>query len=125
MKLEYRDGLIFTAIKIVFEGKAKEIDNIVLDTGATKSLISQEIVDDIGIRVEKQDKIIMSYGIGGQAPAFVKNIDKLVLDNYIYENINLDFSRIDYKDINGLLGLDILINGEFIIDLEQMELKMK
>jgi predicted aspartyl protease len=124
MKLEYRDGLLFTTIKIVYEGKIKEINNIVLDTGATKSLISQEIVDDIGIRVEKKDQIVMSYGIGGQAPAFIKNIDKIVLDKYVCENINIDFSRIDYKDINGLLGLDILINGGFIIDLKQMELKM-
>lgn len=125
MKLEYRDGLIFTTIQIVYEGRSKQINNVVLDTGATKSLISQEIVDDIGIRVEKKDQIVMSYGIGGQAPAFIKNIDKIVLDDYICEDINLDFSRIDYKDINGLLGLDILISGGFIIDLEQMELKMK
>ena len=125
MKLEYRDGLIFTTIKIVYKGRSKQINNIVLDTGATKSLISQEIVDDIGIRVEKKDQIVMSYGIGGQAPAFIKNIDKIVLDNYICEKINLDFSRLDYKDINGLLGLDILINGGFLIDLEEMELKMK
>ena len=125
MKLEYRDGLIFTTIQIVYEGRSKQINNIVLDTGATKSLISQEIVDDIGIRVEKKDQIVMSYGIGGQAPAFIKNIDKIVLDNYTCEDINLDFSRIDYNDINGLLGLDILMSGGFIIDLEQMELKMK
>lgn len=41
MKLEYRDGLIFITIKIVYEENAKEINNIVFDTGATKSLISQ------------------------------------------------------------------------------------
>ncbi|WP_205739393.1 hypothetical protein [Halocella sp. SP3-1] len=45
----------------------------------------------------------------------MKNIDKIVLDDYVCENINLDFSRLDYKDINGLLGLDILINGGFLV----------
>lgn len=67
----------------------------------------------------------MSYGIGGKAPAFIKNIDKVILDDYICENINIDFSRINYEDINGLLGLDLLVNGGFLIDLEQMEIKMK
>ena len=125
MKLEHRNGLLFTTIEIYYQGKTKQINNIVLDTGATKSLICQEIVDDIGIRVNKKDKIVMSYGIGGKAPAFIKNIDQINLGDYTFKNIKIDFSRIDYEDINGLLGLDLLIDGEFIIDLKRMELKIK
>jgi len=125
MKLEHRDGLLFSTIEINYQGKTKQINNIVLDTGATKSLICQEIVDDIGIEVNKKDKIVMSYGIGGKAPAFIKNIDQIILGDYTFKNINIDFSKIDYEDIKGLLGLDLLIDGEFIIDLKRMELKTK
>jgi len=125
MILEYRDGLIFTEIEITHKEKTKIINNIVLDTGATKSLISQEIVEDIGIRVSKEDDIVMSYGIGGKEPAFVKKIDKIMLDKYTIDNISIDFSKIDYEDINGLLGLDILMEGNFIINLDQMELRPK
>ena len=123
MKLEYRDGLIFTKIELTYNNKTKTLDNIVLDTGATKSLISQEVVDDIGIRVSKEDKIVMSYGIGGKEPAFIKEIDKIMIGNFIHKNVSIDFSRIDYEDINGLLGLDLLMEGGFIIDLNQMEMK--
>ena len=122
MNIEYRDGLVFTKLEITYNGRVKIIDNIVLDTGATKSLISQEVVNDIGIRVSKEDEIVMSYGIGGKEPAFIKQIDKIVVGDYIQKNVSLDFSRIDYEDINGLLGLDLLMKGEFIIDLDQMEL---
>jgi predicted aspartyl protease len=97
----------------------------VIDTGATKSLISQEVVDDIGIRVTKEDEIVMSYGIGGKAPAFIKRVDKIIVGEYVREEINIDFSKIEYEDINGLLGLDILIDGGFIIDLNQMKIRMK
>lgn len=122
MNIEYRDGLVFTKLELTYNGRVKTIDNIVLDTGATKSLISQEVVNDIDIRVSKEDEIVMSYGIGGKEPAFIKQIDKIVVGDYIQKNVSLDFSRIDYEDINGLLGLDLLMKGKFIIDLDQMEL---
>ena len=51
MKMFYRDGLIFTSIEINYKGQKKIIDNIVIDTGASHTLISQESVDEIGIKV--------------------------------------------------------------------------
>lgn len=72
MRLEYRDGLLFTIIEITYKGVSKTIDNMVLDTGATKTMVSQEIVNDIGIKVSKDDAIVMSYGIGGKDIAFIK-----------------------------------------------------
>ena len=125
MNIEYRDGLVFTKLEITYKGRVKTIDNIVLDTGATKSLISQEVVNDIDIRVSKEDEIVMSYGIGGKEPAFIKQIDKIVVGDYVQKNVSLDFTRIDYEDINGLLGLDLLMKGGLIIDLDQMELITK
>ncbi|MCZ0756836.1 aspartyl protease, partial [Anoxybacillus sp. J5B_2022] len=45
MQIEYRDGLLFTSIEIVYRGKTKRIDNMVIDTGAAKTLISQHAVE--------------------------------------------------------------------------------
>ena len=47
MKIEYRDGLLFTTIEIWYEGKSKVIDNIVIDTGASKSIAVGRFSDDI------------------------------------------------------------------------------
>jgi len=66
MKFEYRDGLLFTTILLSYEGRSKTIDNIVIDTGASHTLISQDAVDDLGIRVQAGDEIYTSYGIGGK-----------------------------------------------------------
>ena len=122
MIMEFRDGLLFTEIEIKHNNKTKILDNIVVDTGATKTLISQEAVNDIGIRVSRDDKIITSYGIGGKGHAFVKNVDYINLGDFQFENYTLDFSKIEYKDINGLLGLDLLIEADFIIDLQKLNL---
>lgn len=51
MNIEYRDGLLFTSIEVFYKGKSKIIENIVIDTGASQTLISQDSVDNIGIKV--------------------------------------------------------------------------
>ncbi|TDX44474.1 retropepsin-like aspartic protease [Orenia marismortui] len=125
MKIEYRDGLLFTSIEITYKGKSKVIDNIVVDTGAANSLISQEVVDEIGIRISKDDEIVTSYGIGGTEHVFVKSIDEIKIDEFRLNDISIDFTVLPYEDINGLLGLDILIEGGFIIDLKALKIHRK
>ncbi|HIW33159.1 MAG TPA: retropepsin-like domain-containing protein [Candidatus Paenibacillus intestinavium] len=63
MQIEYRDGLLFTSIEINYLGRTKTIDNIVIDTGASHTLLSQDVVDDLGIKVSAEDEIVTSYGI--------------------------------------------------------------
>lgn len=48
MKLEYKNGLIFASIMISYNGRTKIIDNVVIDTGASESIIFPDIVDDLG-----------------------------------------------------------------------------
>jgi hypothetical protein len=39
-----------------------------------------------------------------------------------FPNIKIDFGTLDGFDINGLIGLDLLKTGEFIIDLKNLKL---
>ncbi|TBL74679.1 retropepsin-like aspartic protease [Paenibacillus thalictri] len=123
MKLAYRDGLLFTEITIEFNGRSKQIENIVIDTGASHTLISQEAVDDINIKATKEDHFITSFGIGGEEHAFIKTVESITLGDYLIENVELDFTSFKFHNINGLLGLDILLEGKFIIDLFNLELE--
>ena len=122
MNIEYRDGLLFTTIEILYRGKSKLIDNIVVDTGASQTLISQDVVDDIGIKVSGDDEVVTSYGIGGKEHAFVKIIDKVKLGEFYLDNCSLDFTSFQYDDINGLLGLDLLLEAGFTIDLKKLRM---
>jgi predicted aspartyl protease len=125
MKIKYRDGLLFTSLEIVYRGKSTRIDNIVVDTGASQSLISQDCVEEIGVRVSGDDEVVTSYGIGGKEHAFIKKVDRVTIDNYSLENFPLDFTVLEYEDINGLLGLDILTEAGFIIDLKELVMYRK
>ncbi len=122
MKIENRGGLLFTSVEIIYRGKSKIVENVVIDTGASQSLISQDSVGDIGIKVEGNDEIVTSYGIGGKEHAFVKYVDKINVAGFSMEDFQLDISDFLYEDINGLLGLDIMMEGCFIIDLKRMEM---
>lgn len=120
MKIDYKDGLLFTSIEVTYNGKSKIIDNIVVDTGAENCLISQEEVDDIGIRISRDDEIVTSYGIGGTEHAFVKIVDEIKIGEIQINDFSIDFTVFPYEDINGLLGLDALIEGGFIINLNTL-----
>mgnify|MGYP006275797583 CR=1 FL=1 len=125
MEIKYSNGLLFTAIELTYKGKSKIIENIVVDTGAANSLISQEVVDEIGIRISKDDEIVTSYGIGGIEHSFVKTIDDIKVGEFKLEECSLDFATIPYDDVNGLLGLDILIEGGFMINLDILDIYKK
>ena len=124
MELEYRNGLLFASIKIKYRSKIKTIDNIVLDTGAAEAIISPDVVDDIGIFADLHDNINSYYGIGGSIHNFfTKEIDEVWIDTAKLQHVKVDFGVIDLKGkINGLLGLDLLLRTNAVIDLRKMAL---
>ncbi|MBW8349491.1 aspartyl protease family protein [Bacillus sp. IITD106] len=122
MKLKLINSLLEGEMTISYQGKIKIIDKLVIDTGAAHTLISSDIVSEIGIFFENDDPLVSSYGIGGEDYSFRKAVDYIMLGSLVIPKIKLDFGNLDGWDINGLIGLDILINGNFIIDLGKLEL---
>lgn len=114
--------LLEVEMTISYKGKKKTIDKLVVDTGAAHTLISSDIVEEIGLYFENGDLLVSSYGIGGEEYSFRKPVDFIKLGNYEIPYMNLDFGNLDNWGINGLIGLDILMNGQFIIDLGKLEL---
>lgn len=127
MKLEYRHNLLFTSLEITFRGKCKIIENIVVDTGAAESIISPDAVEDIGIVAEAEDSVDHFYAAGGGLNTFYsKKIDALQIGDAKLQSLKMDFGVIDPKGaINGLLGLDILMELGTVIDLGQLTMDFK
>lgn len=126
MNIEYRDGLLFIDIELFYKGQYKAINNVVIDTGASSSIISPDCVDDIGIYADVNDRIMQYYGVGGSThSAFIKQIDEIKIGSKSIKNINIDFGLIDSTgEINGLIGLDVLINIGAIINLENLTIEI-
>ena len=60
--------------------------------------------------------------IGGEEYSFRKSVDFIKLGTHEISEMKLDFENLDDWGIHGLIGLDILMNRKFIIDLEKLEL---
>ncbi|CAM3206981.1 retropepsin-like aspartic protease [Filibacter tadaridae] len=122
MKIKHKYGLLLADIILTFNGKSKVIENMVVDTGAARTLISQDVVEDIGLQVDLHDRIVTYFGIGGKEHAFRKRIDQIQISDFIIEKVEVDFNDFGYDDINGLLGLDLLMEAGFTIDLLHLQM---
>ena len=122
MKLEVVNRLLEVEMTISYKGKTKIIDKLVIDTGAAHTLILSDIVEDIGIYFENGDPLVSAYGIGGEEYSFRKQAEFIMLGSHEIQEMKLDFGNLDDWGINGLIGLDILMSGKFIIDLGNLEL---
>lgn len=119
VRIEYFDGLLLASLTITYKGQTKTIDRMAVDTGAAHTIVVSDAVDDIGLGFEISDPINCSFGAGGTDYAFEKTVDSLEFGGVQMTSKQLDFGQIDW-DINGLIGLDILILGRFVIDLDNM-----
>ncbi|OCT16866.1 hypothetical protein A8709_00690 [Paenibacillus pectinilyticus] len=124
MQIEYAHNLLQTSMTICYKGRSLTIGNLVIDTGAAHSLLSSDIVSEIGIKFENGDKLVRSFGIGGEEYSFQKQVEQIQLGSLVINDIRMDFGIFhdDINHINGLIGLDILKGGNMIIDLQQMQM---
>jgi predicted aspartyl protease len=124
MEIKYKYGLLLVDIHLTFKGKSIVIENMVVDTGAARTLISQNVVEGIGLGLELQDRIVTYYGIGGKEHAFRKRVDQIQVGEFIVNDVELDFNDFGYDDINGLLGLDLLMKAGYMIDLSHLQMNI-
>ncbi|MCE5172521.1 retroviral-like aspartic protease family protein [Paenibacillus profundus] len=122
MKINYNGQLITTSITVKFRGEILRIDDVIIDTGSSHTIISPDILEEIGVTYETGDSIYEAYGIGGSVPFYTKIMDRIEIGTKSIEDIEIDVGILP-KDHKGLLGLDILKQHNFIVDLKKLELR--
>lgn len=126
MNIIYDKGLLFADIEISYLGKSKIIKNVVIDTGASHTVISPDVVSNMGIAATPTDKLVIMNGIGGEHLAYRKKIDLISICKNDLKDIEIDFGVIDEEGyINGLIGLDVLLKLGVSIDLNNLKLEFK
>lgn len=123
MKIDLIDGLLQTSITINYRGQVLTIDKLVIDTGASHTLLAADAVADIGVYFETGDEIINAFGIGGEESCFRKVFDFVLLGDFQIDNFKLDVGALhDKLEINGLLGLDLLMAANVVLDLSKLRM---
>jgi predicted aspartyl protease len=86
--LEYKDGLLYTSIKISYHGKTVEVDNTVVDTGASFYIIEPSSIEELGITLTKDDEIETFYGINGIFGYVKRTAETIILDEFVINDVD-------------------------------------
>lgn len=117
---ELRNGLLVAPIEITYNGNTHIVEDVVIDTGAVRSIIHVDAVEALDINPSPTDPISRMYGVGGEEFSFRRRVDDVRFVDFHLNEMMLDFGRID--GVNGLIGLDILRSGGFFVDLRLLEI---
>lgn len=119
VKLDYKKGLLYTDIVLEHNGKLVVVTDMIVDTGASHSIVSPIFLERLEAEISLEDEIVNSFGLGGGVCSSLrKRIDSVRCGDIIIENFKMDFGEIDpYDRVNGLLGLDFLKVANLVIDL--------
>lgn len=121
MDLSYDGQLVTTTFSVTFRGNTLKVENAIVDTGASHTVISPDILESIGVSYESGDIIYEAYGIGGSVPFYTKVMDEIRMDSLVIKDVEIDVGILP-RDHSALLGLDILKEHRFTIDLDRLKL---
>lgn len=124
MELLLKANLPFISLMLEYQGISLVVQNVLVDTGSASTIFAADIVSEIGIVPRLTDVLEIIQGIGGTEAVFTRNIDSLALGNHKLENFTIEIGGMDYGfEINGILGMDALIQVGAIINLREMKIE--
>ncbi len=123
MRITLKDDLPFVTAMITYHGMEVEIPDVLIDTGSASTLFAADAVAKVGITPQIQDPLYTLSGIGGMEVVFARQVERLQIEMYSVANFAIEVGGMDYGfEINGILGMDFLLQAKAIIDLCILEL---
>ena len=123
MRLTLRDNLILVSVTVVYQGREVEVPDMVVDTGSATTMLSTDIVAQIGVVPELHDVLHVVRGVGGTEVVFSRRVDRLQVGPRAVEQFEIEVGGIDVAfDINGILGMDFLLRTGAIINLGTLQI---
>jgi hypothetical protein len=123
MQLWLQDKLPFTTVRIAYKSSAIDIPNVLIDTGSAGSIMAADIVAAIQIVPLPQDTLRVIRGVGGSEAVFIRRVDYLQVGERSLSDFEIEVGGMDYGfEINGILGMDFLLQAGAIINLRDMRI---
>ena len=124
MRLTLKDDLPFVQITIVHQGKELTISDVLVDTGSATTILAADQVSQIGIVPEPCDTLYTIRGVGGIETVFTRQIEQLRICQRQVTDIEIEVGGMDYGfEIQGILGMDFLLQARAIINLCNLDLE--
>ena len=124
MDIVLLDGLPFVKVSFSNNDKVIEIDRVLIDTGSYSTIISTDIMFELGMEPLIDDPVRQIRGVGGAEFVITKTLSKLSIDGRDLVNVPIEVGTLDYGfKLNAIIGIDILMQAGCTIDLPTMQLK--
>jgi len=124
MQLSLRDNLPFVTLTISYAGQTTEAKHVLVDTGSATTIMAADTMAAIRIVPSPDDKLHIIRGIGGSEVVFSRVVDCLQLGDYRLPEFEIEVGGMDYGfAIDGILGMDALMQMGAIIDFRQMQIR--
>jgi len=126
MQLQLIDGLPYTSVTITYGNEETNIENVLVDTGSASTIFSSDQMREIGISPQPDDPLHTIRGVGGIEAVFSRVVDSVLLGEKEVHDTEIEIGGMDYGfKINGILGVDILLEMGAIIDLQDLKIVFK
>jgi hypothetical protein len=123
MKIQLRDGLPYISASLAYQGRQLSFKDVLLDTGSVGAIFSTDSVLTIGLMYEPDDMVHRIRSVGGTEFVFTKRVDRLVVGKLQVNDFQIEVGAMEYGfDIDGIIGMDFLIQVGAIIDLAKLEI---
>ncbi len=125
MNIKMRDGLAFINVTLIYQQKVLEIEDVLLDTGSASTIFSYTVLEAAGFELNPDDRLRQIQGVGGVEYVFARRIDRLIMDDFQAIDFEIEVGAMDYGfQINGIVGMDFLVKGGFLIDLAKLKINL-
>ena len=123
MQLLLKDSLPYVTVIIAYKGKTIEIPDVLVDTGSASTILAVDRLTAIDIKPSAEDILHTICGVGGGEVVFLREVDFLKVGERCIIDFEIEVGGMDYGfDINGILGMDFLIESGTIINLREMRM---
>jgi hypothetical protein len=123
MKIRLRDGLPYVTASLTYQGQQLSFKNVLLDTGSAGAIFSTDRVLTIGLTYKPDDMVHRIRGVGGTEFVFTKRVDSLAVGKLQVNDFQIEVGAMNYGfDVDGIIGMDFLIQVGAIIDLAKLEM---
>jgi predicted aspartyl protease len=123
MRLALRHNLPFTTVTLSYGGRTIQIPDVLIDTGSASTIFATDAVAGIGISPASGDRLRFLRGVGGTESVFTRKVDRVTVGEATVHERTIEVGGMDYGfEINGILGMDFLVDTGAVIDLRTLDL---
>lgn len=124
MKIRIENGLPIVSLRIEYQDKKIELNNVLIDTGSSNTIIDADLAGDVGIEIDPfKGEAKRMYGVGGESElCYEQPVSRLIIDSKEDFRLQLGITRETYG-FDAILGSDYFIAQKSIIDYKSYSIK--